>query len=180
MPQRYERLNQYIRQKQPKCIVEIGTWNGLRALTFLRLCPNAVYYGFDLFEDATPENDKIEFNNKKHNRMQDVEERLTGYEAYLIKGNTRETLVNFKPRLPVDFLWLDGGHSVETIRSDWEKIKPHLAENAWVFFDDYFTGPIDTLKIGCNEVVKELKHELVDEVDPVIGGGNTQIVRVYP
>jgi len=96
----------------------------------------------------------------------------------LFKGNTRETLKTFKPEMPVDFLWLDGGHSVETIRSDWENLKPHLAPDAVVFFDDYYTGPIDTSLYGCNEVVKDLNHEIVGDRDSVLGGGSTQMVRI--
>ena len=180
MTQRYNLIHMEVRRKQPKCIVEVGTWNGERARNMLQMAPNARYYGFDLFQDATKETDRVEFNIKKHYFVEDVEQRLTGYDVYLIKGNTRETLKNFKPEFPIDFLWLDGGHSLETIRSDWENIKPHLAPDAWVFFDDYFEGPIDTTKIGCNEIVKDLKHEVIGPYDPVTGGGTTRIVRVYP
>ena len=177
---RYEILLPAVRDKNPKCIVEVGTWNGKRALEFLNLAPDALYYGFDLFEDATKETDREEMNVKPHYTVDAVYERLEGYKAQLFKGNTRETLKWFKPELPVDFLWLDGGHSVETIRSDWENIKPHLAKDAVVFFDDYYTGPIDTAKYGCNEVVKDILHEVLPETDWVSGGGRVQIVRAYP
>lgn len=180
MTSRYQRIHEAVREKQPKCIVEIGTWNGVRAQNMLRLASDAIYYGFDLFEDATRETDRVEFNVKPHYFIEDVEQRLTGYKAFLIKGNTRETLPTFKPEIPVDFVWLDGGHSVETIRSDWEHIRPHLAPDAWVFFDDYYAGPIDTTKIGCNSIVAGLKHEVLPDVDPVAGGGTVQIVRVWP
>ena len=116
---RYMKLLKAVREKSPKCIVEVGTWNGGRAMEMLNLAPDAVYYGFDLFEDATPETDSEEFNIKKHYSVKDVEMRLTGFKAYLIKGNTRETLKTFKPEIPVDFVWLDGGHSVETTTSAW-------------------------------------------------------------
>ena len=178
---RYMKLLKAVREKNPKCIVEVGTWNGGRAMEMLNLAPQAVYYGFDLFEDADPKTDAEEFNVKQHYSVEDVEMRLTGYKVHLIKGNTRETLKNFKPEIPVDFVWLDGGHSVETVRSDWENLKPHLAPDAWVFFDDYYTGPsIDTSKFGCNEVVKNLTHEVIPEGDWVKGGGSVHMVRVYP
>src|SRR5689334_9649309 len=138
MTRRYEYIHAAVKEEQPKVIVEIGTWNGVRAQHLLNLSPGSKYYGFDLFEDATPETDKEEFNVKKHCTMSDVYERLTGFDVTLIKGNTRETLKNFNE--PVDFVWLDGGHSVETIRSDWENIKRCLTPTATVFFDDYFEG----------------------------------------
>ena len=177
---RYMKLLKAVREKNPKCIVEVGTWNGGRAMEMLNLAPQAIYYGFDLFEDADPKTDAEEFNVKQHYSVEDVEMRLTGFKVRLIKGNTRETLKNFKPEIPVDFLWLDGGHSVETIRSDWENLKPHLAKDACVFFDDYYTGPIDTSKMGCNEIVKDLTHEVLPIKDAVVGGGFVKIVRVWP
>ena len=178
-PERYNHLYRAVREKQPKAIAEIGTQAGMSAYHMLSLSPRSKYYGFDLFEDATVETDKEEMNTKPHRTREWVLERLTGFDATLIKGNTRETLKVFNE--PIDFVWLDGGHSVETIRSDWENIKRCLTPDAWVFFDDYFTGvEIDTKKFGCNEVVKDLRHELLPSKDWVKGGGSTQIVRVYP
>jgi predicted O-methyltransferase YrrM len=178
MPARYEQLHKAVREKQPKAILEVGTWNGMRALHMLNLCPTAKYYGFDLFEDATAKTDAEEFNVKAHHYREAVLERLTGFDVELYKGNTRETLKNFDK--PVDFVWIDGGHSVETIRSDWENVKRVLTPDAWVFFDDYFEGPMDTKKVGCNEVVKDLKHEILPVADWVKGGGTTRMVRVWP
>jgi predicted O-methyltransferase YrrM len=174
---RYSQLLAAVREKQPKAILEVGTWNGVRAQEMLNLCPTAKYYGFDLFEDATPQTDREEMNVKPHHYMDRIHDRLTGFEAWLYKGNTRETLKNFNE--PVDFVWLDGGHSVETIRSDWDNIKRCLMPDAVVLFDDYYTGPIDTARFGCNEIVKDLKHEVLPDADPVAGGGRVQIVRVY-
>jgi predicted O-methyltransferase YrrM len=175
---RYDHLHRLVKQKQPKAIIEVGTWNGDRALAMLSLSPKSIYYGFDLFEDATPETDKLEFNGKRHHTLAHVLSKLASYKVHLFKGNTRETLKNFNE--PVDFVWIDGGHSIETIRSDWENVKRCLAPDAWVFFDDYFTGPIDTESIGCNKIIKDLRHEILPQTDPVVGGGYTQIVRVYP
>jgi len=173
---RYVQLINAVREKQPKAILEIGTWNGNRAHEMLSVT-DAKYYGFDLFEDATRETDKEEMNVKPHYTVQMVEDKLTGFDVQLHKGNTRETLKNFDKK--VDFVWLDGGHSVETIKSDWENVKRCLAPDAWVFFDDYYTGPIDTKKFGCNEIVQWLKHEVLEDRDPVLGGGWVQMVRVY-
>ena len=176
---RYLQLLDAVRQKNPSAILEVGTWNGIRAQEMLSLAPDATYYGFDLFEDATRETDKEEMNVKPHYFLEAVNDRLTGFDVHLFKGNTRETLASFNEK--VDFVWLDGGHSVETIRSDWENIKRCLNPDAWVFFDDYYTGPeIDTTKYGCNEIVKDLEHEVLPEKDYVRGGGFVQMVRVYP
>lgn len=175
---RYAYLIQQVLAAQPKAILEVGTWNGARALEMLQASPGSKYYGFDLFEDATPETDAAEKNVKPHHTMGQVYQTLTGYDAQLFKGNTRDTLATFAE--PVDFVWLDGGHSVETIESDWQNVKRVLAPGALVFFDDYYTGPqIDTERYGCNRVVERLAHHVVPIVDNVAGGGFVQMVRVY-
>ena len=175
--QRYEQLLRAVRDKQPQAILEVGTWSGNTALNMLSLSSKSRYYGFDLFEDGTKENDALEFNTKAHQRMDDVYEKLTGYDVHLYKGNTRETLATFDEK--VDFVWIDGGHSVETIRSDWENVKRCLMPHAWVFFDDYYTDGVDIKRMGCNLVVEKLRHEVLPIKDPVKGGGNTQMVRVW-
>ena len=177
---RYSQLLKAVREKQPTAILEVGTWNGGRAMEMLSLAPDAIYYGFDLFETATRETDEEELNVKPHYYVEAVRQRLVGYDIELYKGNTRETLANFEPTVRPDFVWLDGGHSVETIASDWANIKRILAPDAWVFLDDYYTGPIDTKRFGCNELVKTLQHEVLPERDPVMGGGWVQMVRVWP
>jgi len=179
MTTRYNYIHEAVRAAQPKAIAEIGTWNGMRAQAMLNLSPQSKYYGFDLFEDATTETDRVEMNVKKHNLMSEVYERLTGFNVTLFKGNTRETLKDFNE--PIDFVWLDGGHSVETIRSDWDNIKRCLTPDAIVFFDDYFEGAgINTKLFGCNEIVKTLRHTVLSAKDWVVGGGTTSVVRVWP
>lgn len=175
---RYELLIQLVKERQPRSILEVGTWNGQRALEMLKAAPGATYYGFDLFEDGTPEVDEAEKNVKPHHSLESVRKTLQGYDAHLFKGNTRETLAQFDT--PVDFVWIDGGHSVETIRSDWENVKRCCTPDTVVVFDDYYYGPIDTDKFGCNRVVETLKHESIPRADWVAGGGWVQMMRVYP
>lgn len=143
----------------------------------LNLCPDAKYYGFDLFEGANEETDQRELNVKAHYSIDGVYAKLDGFDVQLYMGDTRETLKNFNQ--PVEFVWLDGGHSVETIRSDWENVKRNLVPGAWVFFDDYYTGPIDTEKYGCNKVLEGMKYDILPVMDFVKGGGFVQMVRVY-
>jgi hypothetical protein len=98
----------------------------------------------------------------------------------LTRGNTRETLRDFKPDAPIEFAWIDGGHSIATIASDWENVKRVLAPGAEVWFDDYYTGGPDTTQYGCNQLVATLKHEIWPQRDAVVTGGFTQMVRVWP
>ena len=124
---RYQTLLQLIDVFKPQTICEIGTWNGDNAIRMIKQAQqyntHIDYFGFDLFEEATDATDKEEFNVKPHNRIDDIEAKIRENcpNAYieLIKGNTRETL----KEITVDFVFLDGGHSVETIAGDYEAVK---------------------------------------------------------
>jgi hypothetical protein len=179
---RYSQINPLIADIKPQTIVEIGTWNGYRALEMakeaLKHQDSVTYYGFDLFESATDTTDAEEKNVKPHYTKELVSSFLDnfkrdhpGFDYVLTAGNTRETL---KP-MSVDFAFIDGGHSIETIRGDYEALK----DSKFVLFDDYYEGGIDIEKYGCNKIVEELNHTVLPIGDPVSGGGLTKFVVVH-
>lgn len=185
---RYSQLLAVIDHVKPKCIIEVGTWNGFRAIAMataaLKHGPVS-YIGFDLFEDGTPEDDARELNVKAHINVNDVRKRLTdfananpGFSFDLHKGDTRKTLPGFKMANPeVTFVFLDGGHSVETIKSDYEALK----DAKWIAFDDFYDkderglGP-DITKFGCNSLIENLNDVMVlPEKNTVRDGGLVSI-----
>lgn len=188
MAKRYEELLKYVRRVKPSTITEIGTWNGDRAIAMAKeaLKHNTVvrYTGFSLFEDGTNETDAEEFNVKEHVSLEAVTAKLEafakdhdGFSFHLIKGNTRYTL---KKRIIFnDFAFIDGGHSVETINSDYQA----LAGCKFIVFDDFYSGKnpnVDIRKVGCNVLVASLMGEgknvsIVPPRDKVKGGGFVQL-----
>lgn len=181
---RYNQLIPLIEYHKPKTIVEVGTWNGFRAIMMateaLKHHDEIEYYGFDLFEDATDETDEKELNVKKHYALADVESRLEdfqkknpGFKFCLVKGDTRETLK--KDDWLGDFAFIDGGHSIETIRNDYEALK----NSKIVVLDDFYKG-LDTEKFGCNSLLKEVDHLVLPQADPVKGGGKVQMAVIPP
>jgi len=178
---RYEELLHMVAKERPERILEIGTWNGNRAIEMCQF--GAEYVGFDLFEEATDETDAEEMNVKAHHNVGDVREKLieAGVVANLIPGNTNETLPAYRENsggCPFDFAFIDGGHSIETIQSDWNTVRHLMKPGGLVVFDDYYEGPIDTDKFGANKVVEMLPHELGSRADPVVGGGKTRLAMV--
>ncbi len=178
---RYSQIIKIISECKPKTIVEVGTWNGYRAMEMareaLKYSDSVKYYGFDLFGDATAETDEEEKNVKPHYTkdlvskfLEEFKKQNPGFEYELTAGNTRETL----PEMAVDFAFIDGGHSVDTIASDYARLKGSKI----VLFDDYYIGGIDTNLYGCNKVVETIEHELLPVSDPVSGGGETKLVLV--
>lgn len=167
---RYDQLRDLIDKAKPRTILEIGTHNAVRACM---MCVQALqhrgyvhYTGYDLFEDATAETNKTEMNGKGPGSLMLVKEKLAslhrvhpGFAYRLVKGNTRDTLHG--RTVIADFVFIDGGHSVETIRGDYEAVKSSKV----IVFDDYYLNGANTSKFGCNEVIKELPHTILPHAD---------------
>ena len=175
-PMRYDLLIQLAAQKKPNILVEIGTHKGARAKLLKAHCLE--YYGFDLWEAGTAETDAAESNGKGRSSKAQAAAALAGSRFELIAGNTRETLPEFAKRgIPIDFAWIDGGHSVETIASDWHWISQMLAPSAIVVFDDYYEP--ERPGFGCNRIVAGIPHELL--AGDLIGGTTIRLVKyVHP
>jgi predicted O-methyltransferase YrrM len=179
---RYDKLLELIKVFQPATIAETGTWKGTNAVRMLKATglEKPHYIGFDLFEEATPETDHAEFNIKPHNRIVDVEKFIKEHcplaEISLVKGNTRQTL---RP-LIVDFAFIDGGHSLETIAHDYECLKG----SSVVVFDDYYTpdseGKMPDISIvGCNKLLEGIPHAVIPSTDQVKTGGIVSLAVVF-
>ena len=178
---RYTQIPKLIEIFKPSSIVEIGTWSGWRAIQMSLSAfkyQNAVSYtGFDVFSNGTIELDEYEKNIKPHFSQKSIEMLLQflqfvepNFKYHLISGDTNKTL---RPTV-VDFAFIDGGHSVETIKNDFD----NLSKSRIILLDDYYTGPIDTSLYGCNKIIQNIPHYLLPATDRVKGGGTTQFAVV--
>lgn len=185
--QRYAQIIEIIDQVKPRTIIEIGVWNGKRAcwMAEAALRHNAAvhYDGFDLFELATDETNRAELNAKRPNSLAHVTARLEdfkgshpGFTFALHRGNTREILT---PRT-ADFVYIDGGHSVETIRHDYAMTEASPV----VLFDDYYLPDAkgrcaDLDRFGANRIVDEIAGaRILPSQDPLMGGGIVALALV--
>jgi len=138
-------------------ICEIGTHSGRSAEQFcghLAEKPNVkfTYYGYDCFELATQDTKFNELNGKGAGRLIVAQNRLNkitspNFKFKLIKGWTQDTL----KEAVFDFVYIDGGHSYETVKHDHEKVE----QSKIVCFDDY---QIPTVHQYVNEYVE--KHNI--------------------
>lgn len=143
-----------------KCefIGEIGTHKGGTAKQFISLFAPRVqqltYYGYDVFDADNPNKQlhKRERNGKAPasfnvatatlNKLKKAHPNL---DYKLHKGFTTDTLIN-----PVvfDFVYIDGGHSYDTVKHDYSMVK----DSKIIVFDD--------VKIrGVNQNIKELQEQ---------------------
>ena len=147
--------------------MEIGTWNGDRAEQMIEAAKKfwpaseITYYGFDLFEEMTEETLEKEFS-KLPPSLEEIREKLekTGARINLFRGNTPEVLPKAVHSLPkMDFIFIDGGHSIETITNDWSYAGQLMHKNSIVIFDDYY---FDKNDIGAKAVVEKIDRNKFD------------------
>lgn len=161
---RYTQLLDIIEREKPHSICEIGTWNGNTAIRMLQAAgkfhesKRLNYQGFDLFEGQTGEQFVRELS-KVGQPLDVVRKRIeaTGAKVELIAGDTRETL-NWNVGFIKDFVFVDGGHSEDTIRNDGGVALQllELHKNTIIVFDDYYhEGQPDG--VGCNKFIDNLE-----------------------
>jgi len=141
--------------------MEIGTWTGDRALTMIKLAKrfhnvNEIeYYGFDLFGQMTTER-FAEEKSKWPPTQKEADEKLrtTGADIHLYQGDTMVVLPELAGKLPLmDFIFIDGGHSLETIANDWHWASLLIHNKTVVVFDDYWLGRTDA---GCKTTIDNI------------------------
>ena len=159
---RYSNLLINILINKPKSILEVGVYNGKRALEMIQAAKifnsKINYYGFDLFEDFKQKILKKE-HSKIPNSLKEIKKKLTHHgNIKLYKGFTSQTLPKFvKKKILVDFIFIDGGHAIKTIQNDWKYCSKIMNKNSIVIFDDYYLGSKNILaKFGSNKTFNNI------------------------
>ena len=169
MIQRYKHVIECVEQCHPKVIVDIGVWNGKRSVQIIRkareINSGISYWGFDLWEDLSDKQWIDEFMNPKPKSVfEEAEGRIRdaiGTDKWiLVKGDTKIVLPAMDLPL-IDFAFIDGGHSLETIESDWGCLSKRLHKNSVVVFDDYWHGRYDA---GCASLIDSLDDKYHKEL----------------
>lgn len=161
--ERYQQLTELVAQWRCRSLVEIGTWNGRNALRLIQAAASrrpvnqVTYKGFDLFDSAGLSRMVVE-GSKSPLPIDVVLSRLqaTGACINLVEGDTNKTLKDAV--CPADFYFIDGGHSIDTIRNDWAFVERSMHWSAAIVFDDYLVND-DRPDISPNLLVQELEAD---------------------
>jgi hypothetical protein len=172
MPERYGHLANEIIRNRFRTILEIGVWDGEHAQLMIgaalrnRPPDQVAYHGVDLFE-AADEALLAREVSKPPPPMESVSQKLQrfrdlGVSINLYQGNTTELLPQLVPSLGVmDFMFIDGGHSYETVSSDWNSASRLMGSHSVVLFDDYVnTDAIAHENYGVNMVVDSIDRSV--------------------
>ncbi|MDC2973549.1 class I SAM-dependent methyltransferase [Candidatus Pelagibacter sp.] len=153
-----------VEEYKPKNVLEIGVFCGVTSRNICELLKTNFgsdfrYYGLDLFGSSkTSSVDEIEpkflENQKFSNPLKTIyynfikKENLNSkisvqnflkkfsQNIELIKGDTRVTLEKV-PLSEIDFVFLDGGHSYDTVLSDLQKLYDNMKNNSKIVCDDF-------------------------------------------
>ena len=160
---RYSNILFFILLQKPKSILEIGVYTGRRAKEMIEAAKvfnkKIEYYGFDLFEMMNDKLLKKEMSKIPHSEKKILKKLSKIANVKLFKGFTNKTLPKLK-NTKVDFIFIDGGHAVNTIYSDWIKCKNFIKKNTVIVFDDYYVYDKKIIKkFGCNKVIDTISKK---------------------
>ena len=185
-------LNQ-IEIYKPKNFLEVGVFQGV---TSRNVCEklnkvndgNFLFYGIDLFEDSDELIDNKE-KTVKHNKISNpfkyllfniflrkdlfsinsVYDLLKKFQnkVHLYKGFSYKELLKIDLS-KIDMIFLDGGHSYETVSNDLSIILKSLKKGKIIICDDY-----DQASYGVKKAVDELKNK-VSEIKEL----NKRLVKI--
>jgi hypothetical protein len=171
MPDRYGHLADLIVEHGCRSILEVGVWDAEHSSDMIRAAlrnnraGDVTFQGLDLFEQAT--DDLVQREVSKSPRTLEAAQRKLqpladlGVTVKLYQGNTLELLPRLGSALgPVDFVFLDGGHSYQTVLSDWQHVARLMDERTVVVFDDYVNqAALQQEEYGVNRVVDEIDRQ---------------------
>lgn len=148
-------LAQIVRQRAPKVIVEIGTHRGGTLFIWCRTNPaTCLFASIDLPGGRYGGG----YHPRRARMYQEFIHDRPGAEMALIRGDSHseKTLDELKSALgeqPVDFLFIDGDHTYEGVKNDFEMYAP-LAGSGVIAFHDLATRGVDC---GVTQLWDELK-----------------------
>jgi hypothetical protein len=169
---RYAQILILILLNRPKRILEVGVYSGRRSKEMIEASlifnNNIFYFGFDLFDKFKSKILIKEFSKKPLSRKT-ISRKLKGLcSIKLFEGYSDKTLpMLLKENKTIDFAFIDGGHSIKTIRNDWDNIKKIINKNSVVIFDDYYSDKKLSEKFGCNKIINNLEPNYKFNVLPL-------------
>jgi hypothetical protein len=150
----FEKICEIIQKYRPMNYAEIGVHNGLTASgicrEILKYNPNLHFVGYDAFTEvpAVEHNGKSVSTNSHYEkclwRFNGLKNENKNFTWNLIKGFTTNTLIT---PVKYDFVYIDGGHSYDTVMHDYSMVK----ESKIILFDDY---KLPEVKRAVNDIGK--------------------------
>ena len=171
-----------IASKKPKNFLEIGVFHGVTARNVCELLHSIhgndfKYVGLDLFGESAENANEVIPNTKFNNPLKKIYfEYILRQDPYsiegvsyflkqfeknihLIKGNSNNLLKKIEMS-KIDYVFLDGGHVYETVKSDLENCIPVIENHGTVLCDDYDLSYAPGVKKAIDEFIEIYKYKV--------------------
>ena len=178
-------LMSQIENYQPKVFLEVGVFQGVTSRNVCELLNkinngNFLFHGIDIFENSNNEIDNKEMT-VKHNKISNpfkhllfnviLKKNLFSIESiYKFLSKFKNNVKLYKglsgtelPKIDlskVDMIFLDGGHSYETVSEDLSLILKGIKKGKIIICDDY-----DQVDYGVKKAVDELKDQVSEIIN---------------
>jgi predicted O-methyltransferase YrrM len=135
---------------KPEVTVELGVAWGFS--TFCFAMPRIGHvYGIDTFEGDQYTGD---YSGSYEYVLHRQEKLLMNDNVTFIKGNFDDVVKTWDKK--IDILHIDGDHSYEAVKKDYENWSPHLAENGIVLFHDSYVDMLGGRQFGVKRFFEEI------------------------
>ena len=176
-----------IASKKPQNFLEIGVFHGVTARNVCELLysihkDDFKYIGLDLFGESNQNDNEVIPNTKFNNLLKKIYfKQILRQDPYsikavayllkkfkknihLVKGNSNHLLKKMDMS-KIDYVFLDGGHAYETVKSDLNCCISVLLNNGTILCDDYNLSYAPGVKQAIDEFVTKnnFKCEIIFE-----------------
>lgn len=151
----------YICNWKPACIVELGSYYGCSAFSFLQALKDknmqSSFWAVDTWEgDSFTENDYKENIYLAYKNIQDS--CFAEQNAEMLRMTFDEAYEKFEDHT-IDLLHIDGSHNYEDVKHDFFKWKDRVRQDGTVFFHDIGEDDLYGKKMGSHVFWEELKKD---------------------
>lgn len=175
LSKRGDKLLKVVQKKKPKHFLEIGVFTGVTAKNICMLLKKLhgndySYIGIDLFDEighaqiADEQAPKI--LKTAHCSIESVYKFLEGYNIALYKGSSSELLKKIPKIEKTDFVFVDGGHSYDTVYNDLCSLIDTVGKNAIILCDDYIG--IASVTEAVNDFARDYGFKVVIHDNPSV------------
>ena len=142
-------------------VVEIGSWKGKSTFCIAKGLRDGMIYAIDPFNAEGEEGSKEIYAESKGEKplIEQFDDNMCKYgvesKVKTLKGYSKEFINEFST---IDFLFIDGDHSIEGCDFDYMNFSPFISKGGYLAFHDYYP---DRDELGPTWVIKNrvLKSE---------------------
>ena len=151
----------YVSALKPEVIVELGSFYGCSSFAFLQAVKDnkleTAFYAVDTWEgDSFTENDYKEDIYSEYVKIQN--RCFKDQHSKTLRMTFDEAVLQFEDH-SIDLLHIDGSHSYEDVKHDYDTWREKVKKSGAIFFHDIGTDLLDGKTLGSHRFWEELKEK---------------------